>query len=181
MKVESVDNWVVHLEKKWKSILLTSGSQSDKESGFYAILNNPPVVLEKGKRRALKLDARDAPTAHRGSRPWGKGGQTELSKKRSAPASKGLKMIKGQIKLFQGEPNYLLKTLKGCSISDRILFCVTFIFVIFASAGRFRSSDKIRHGRVRDCPDLTFLIKNLQPQFLWLKKLSQKTFFCKIW
>ena len=51
-----------------------------------------------------------------------------------------LKMIKGQIKLFQGEPNYLLKTLKGCSISDRILFCVTFIFVIFASAGRFCSS-----------------------------------------
>ena len=87
MKVESVDNWVVHLEKKWKSILLTSGSQSDKESGVYAILNNPPVVLEKGERRALKLDARDAPTAHRGSRPWGKGGQTEFSKKRSAPSS----------------------------------------------------------------------------------------------
>ena len=94
-------------------------------------------------------------------------------------SSKGLKMNKVQIKLFQGEPNYLLKTLKGCSISDRILFCVTFIFVIFASAGRFRSSDKIRHGRVIDCPDLIFLVNNLQPQFLWLKRITPKKVFLR--
>ena len=87
MKVESVDNWIARLEKKWKSIPLTTGSQPDKESGVYAILNNLPVVFEKGERRALKLDAKDAPSAHRGPRPWGKGGQTQLSKKRSAPAS----------------------------------------------------------------------------------------------
>ena len=41
----------------------------NKESEVYAILNNLPVGLEIGERRALKLDARDAPTAHRGSRP----------------------------------------------------------------------------------------------------------------
>jgi len=55
----------------------------------------------------------------------------------------------------KGEPNYLLKTLKGCSISDRILFCVTFIFVIFASAATFCSIyflvpvDEYQQGR--DC------------------------------
>ena len=87
MKVESVDNWVVCLEKKWKSILLTTGSQSGKESEVYAILVNLPIVLEKEESTALKVNASDAPTAHRGSRPWGKGGQNQLSKKRSAPTS----------------------------------------------------------------------------------------------
>ena len=84
-------------------------------------------------------------------------------------------MIAVQINLFQGEPNYLLKTLKGCSISDRILFCVTFIFVIFASAGRFRSSDKIRHGRVIDCPDLIFL--KIATTVFVAKKITPKNVF----
>ena len=41
-----------------------------------------------------------------------------------------------QISQFlQGDQNYLLKSLRNCSASDKILFCVTFCFVIFASAG----------------------------------------------
>ena len=43
------------------------------------------------------------------------------------------------------------------------------------------NSDKIRHGRVIDCPDLIFLVNNLQPQFLWLKRITpKKVFFCEI-
>ena len=185
MKVESVDSWVVCLEKKWRSILLTPGSHSGKESW---VLCNPqqsascpwkrgeesletwckgcsncPQRIQTLRERRSKSTFKEKKCSHFLQK-------TLTFRTRS---SKGLKMNKVQIKLFQGEPNYLLKTLKGCSISDRILFCVTFIFVIFASAGRFRSSDKIRHGRVIDCPDLIFLIKKLQPQFLWQKILPR--------
>jgi len=39
----------------------------------------------------------------------------------------------------KGDQNYLLKSLRNCSASDKILFCITFFFVIFASAATFCS------------------------------------------
>ena len=188
MKAKSVDNWVVCLEKKWKYIWIPVW----KKSEVYAILNNLPVVLEKGESTALKLDARDAPTAHRGSRPWGKGGQTELSKKRSAPTSYRRPWPSGQ-----GHPKdskWTKYKLNFSRVSQIICWKhwraarsqIGFFSVSHSSLSSLHpqvdfvlvtNSDKIRHGRVIDCPDLIFLVNNLQPQFLWLKRITPKKVF----
>jgi len=55
----------------------------------------------------------------------------------------------------KGDENYLLKSWRNCSVPDKILFCVTFCFVIFASAATFCSIyflvpvDDYREGK--DC------------------------------
>ena len=99
----------------------------------------PTVQPVIGQRRARTLSlkrlkigvclARDAPTSHWGPRPWGEG----LLSLISSPAMPASKNDFTFLFFFQGTQNSSLG--RSSSASDKILFCVTFCFVIFASAG----------------------------------------------